>query len=346
MTKIFSSRFFFLIFIIVATIFLIGLRQSLKSFISISGNRVEFVDFPKTRKGEMGLLDGFNIDFKKAKKLIDKGKVEVKNNLYQITQIQILNQDLTAYEMEIKDKNNDEKSFMSKNDYPSISGIIIFNKKSGKAIQLYYASIWLDTLGGDLIPIYLEDINLDKNLEFIIKTYKGGNSVAANQYYIFQVDSNDNFKFLNPDIRDKPQLNISEIFDYDFDNNWEIIVSDNTWEITRCTDHSDGPISYSIYSWKDGVGYVENSINYQKYYQNIIDDDISKRCSGLKDFCFGPALKKYFAYKMAGRENEGWKKFLELTKGVKNRPWPSEKCLNYVIKLHDSEQDIVPPKEI
>lgn len=333
----------FLVFILVVVFFLGNFTLNQNNFLGISKKGIEFADFPKTRKVESGLLDGFNLDSKSVRELVSKGKTEIGNNLYMLTQVQILDQDMIAYGMEIKDIKNNEKSFMSKNSYPFISGLVVLNKRVNKAFQLYYPSVWFSVLAGDLAPVYLKDINLDGSKEFVVEAYRGGNSMSATNYYIFQVKDS-GFKLLNPDLSANPKLSIYDIYDSDFDGKWELIVIDDTWEISRCTDHAQGPISYSLYSWKDSFGYVDDSLNYQRYYQNIIDDDISDDCSGKKEFCFGPALHKYFAYKNAGKEPEGWAKFLELTKGVTNMSWPSKTCLDYVVNLHEQNKEIVPPR--
>ena len=70
---------------------------------------------------------------------------------------------------------------------------------------------------------------------------------------------------------------------------------------------------------------------------------IRKKCSGKKEFCLGPALHKYFAYKQSGRDSEGWNEFLMLTSGVSNVIWPSKACLNRIIELHDAGEEITPP---
>jgi hypothetical protein len=327
MIKVFKSKFFYLILFIVPLIFLLSFKKDV----------INFIDFPKTVKGELCLGDKLNIDSKKARQLIDNNSLEIKNNLYQITQTQILNQDLKAYELTVSNK--DKKNISN--------GIIIFNKKTNEAIQLYCLSVYLDVLPEDnLSASYLKDINLDGNQEFIIHTYSGGNSLASKQYYIFQITNDGNLKFLNPDISNNSKLHINNILDINFDGKKELVIIDNTWELSGCTDNASSPISHLIYSWKDGVGYVEDSANYQDYYQNIIDEPISKIYSDSKEFYLGPALNKYFAYKIIDREEEGWKKFLELTNGIEDGLWPSKKCLDHIIKLHDLKQEIVPPNNI
>jgi len=307
--------------------------------------KIVFNDFPETKQGEMGLPSKYDLSNKQFGKLIESKKIIINNNLYELTASQYLDDGIIGYSVEV----NDASKVGQPDTFPIVEGLIVHNQKSGRAIQFYDMAIqMMDFTPHEYLltgKLYLPDINNDKLKEFAITTSSGGNSLASSKILIFQITQEGKYKLLNPNLDINPHLNISGVSDIDQDGIYELIVTDDDWEISSCTDHASGPITVYIYSWNNEKGYIENSSKYPKYYQDMIARDISKECSGKKDFCFGPALQRYFAYKQMGKEKEGWTEFLRMTNGVSDSMWPSKTCLKHVINLHNSNQTIVPPNK-
>lgn len=213
-------------------------------------------------------------------------------------------------------------------------GVIAKNKSSGAILQLYLPTIrFVDYLD--------RDINKDGVQDLVIEGETPGNSSLSHVIRVFEV-TKEGFNELLPELNADNGMGISQVTDLNKDGIYEIIVTDNAWEISNCTDHSSGPLRFLVYSWDNGV-YKDSSEKFSKFYQEAINIDLIDSCSDKKEFCFGPALGKYFAYKQAGREKEGWQTFLKLTDGVQNYIWPSMACRSYLIKHHEAGKLFNPP---
>ena len=186
-----------------------------------------------------------------------------------------------------------------------------------------------------------QDINKDGKKELVVRYNDMGNAWLGRKFGIYQ-EVYGGFQNIIPELEWENHLGISKVSDLNQDGVQELIIIDDIWEITHCACHADSPIRYLIYSWKDDK-YQDASKEFGSFYQDYIDKDLSEKCSGEKEFCFGNALTKYFAYKQSGREEEGWKIFLALTEGVEDLVWPSKTCRDYVIRLHDEGKEIIPP---
>lgn len=275
--------------------------------------------------------------------LLDKGEVTQNELKYFVQRTDRPEKNIIFYNVKVEP----EKPVDA--DYRFGEGLIVQAIDSNTVLQAYLEQIWADK---DIISSFevfpnlvsFLDINKDGLKEFVIHGYYGGNSISSEVKKIFQLN-NGKFNELNLDgVSYESRYVLSSILDIDDDGLYEAVVIDTDWEISSCTDHSSGPLRYMIYSW-NGEKYVENSKEFPQYYDQNINRDIDKECSNKKEFCFGPALGKYFAYKQAGKEKEGWNKFLESTKGVENLMWPSKSCLNYVINLHNTDQEIISPEQ-
>jgi len=299
--------------------------------------RLTFANFPQLRFGEMSLLSEFDINSKQFNELSLKQVFNIENKRYRLTEVQYLNDYLTSYKLEVTDKNKDGQL----DAFPLTKGLILVDKNMHKAIQLYdtYIGLYEDGLFDSSA---LQDINNDGEVELVVQASSGGNSLASSRIYIFQF-TNLEINLLNPNFVEDFNLNVSGISDINFDGIYELVVTDDDWEISSCTDHASGPIKYYIYAWSDEGKYVDDSHAYPEFYRKIIDKNISDVCSGNKEFCFGPALEKYFAHKQIGEEREGWNSFLRSTEGVIDSMWPSKACRNYLINLHTKNEKLSAP---
>lgn len=330
--------------VIVVTAFILGVILDQNFNLLDNFKRINFEDFPQTKQSETGLYSGFDLTDNQFKNLLKSKTLNTNGKIYKLLSVQNLNSSIEGYRIEV-----DDATKVGQPDiFPLGGGLIIYNQISGQAIQLYNSMVWLNEFNDYQYGLsnisLLQDINKDGLQEFAVVATNGGNSIAAQNMYIFQITKDGKYKLLNPDLSNSLHLNVSGILDIKDNGEYELIVTDNGWEISSCTDHASGPIVDHVYSWDNKNEYVENSINYPEHYQKIIDTDITKQCSGNKDFCFGPALNQYFAYKQIWKEKEGWNSFLDFTKGVTNSVWPSKSCRAYVIKLHNNGQNITTPK--
>jgi len=330
--------------IIVITAFVLGVILEQKFNLLSNFKKINFEDFPQTKKGQTGLYSGFDLTDSQFKDLLKSKTLNTNGKIYKLLSVQNLDSFIDGYRVEIADASKIGQPDI----FPLGEGLIVYNQTSGEAIQLYNSMVWFNEFNdyqyGLSYTSLFQDINKDRLQEFAVVATNGGNSIAAQNMYIFQITKDGKYKLLNPDLSSNLHLNVSGVSDIKNNGEYELIVTNNDWEISSCTDHASGPIIDHVYSWDNKNGYVENSINYPEHYQKIIDIDITKQCSGNKDFCFGPALNQYFAYKQIGKEKEGWNSFLDFTKGVTNSIWPSRSCRAYVIKLHNDGQNITSPR--
>ena len=321
---------------------LIGIFLQWKFNLLVNIKGANFIIFPQTRLAETGSYSDYDLDSSQFANLLRFKSVNTGKKIYKLISTQNLEDTVQGYRIEVDDPTKQGEQDV----FPLASGLIIYNQISGKAIQFYGGFVWLNEFNGYQYGLsntsYVRDVNNDGLNEFDVLISDGGNGFVTPNY-ILQITSDGGFKLLNPDLSSNQHEAVGSIQDLKDDGKYELIIEDNDWEISSCTDHSSGPLIDHVYSWDSQKGYVDNSINYPEYYQQIIDTDISKQCSGTKDFCFGPALNQYFAYKQMGREKEGWTKFLQLTDGVVNSSWPSKTCRDYVISQHNQNKEITNP---
>lgn len=319
--------------------------------------RVTLTHFEYEKSVEETYNKPYRLSEREILKLLKKDRLEKGELEYSVNSRREANEELVLCTVEIV------KGFV-----PGISegivsqGIIVENLKAGVVLQQYLPKIYFIGIeGGSYLDNYGRlrekygiddfylDINKDGVKELIIeRRYDMDNSWLSTERDIYQPTSEGFKNLLPPEVKRTNGLGLGGLQDFDRDRIYELIILDNTWEDTGCTDHGVAPIKYLVYSWRDN-GYRDVTEESPLYaYQVGLTSGwlkgLSERCIGkANEECFGFALFTYFSHQRAGREEEGWQLFLDLTRSVQDLTWPSKTCRDYVIRLRDEGKEITPP---
>lgn len=292
---------------------------------------------PLLKEGNLKKDDSISKIFSLAGKEMNKFLVheyfDVGGMKYYIRQKIIPNDWIRLYETEVEGYGSNPRCPRSK--CPGSNGIIIVDLKSNTYYQTYPAVSGGVTFESRYWRDYINDFNKDGKEDIVVSGVIGANIPFREVYSVSELGIEE----LN--IRDQ-KGDISGFNDLNGDGISELVISDRSWIKSVCwPGPSDLYFDY-IYAWKNG-GYEDSSAEFPKNFDARIEEEIPASCLNENEFCIGPALKKYFAYKASGEEEKGWKVFLDITRDVSNKINNEEICRNYVIGLHDEGKEIFPP---